>query len=215
MHCSVYPGFSKGWKSHWWCSHNNSQNLMCQIWYIRYFKGGIFHLIFSFSFVCKFPDIPTVRSLLAWQSCLHGMSSFTFGVLYMTLHVQFTPFQLILLERFCCLSLFFVNSRIGVPLLALHSLTAVLHWDYKAKTKQRYPYLHRQHATRLAVFWVGVWLIFSWVEKNSALWLLLSLLLLLPLPTHTVYVTQLDATSSRLFSRGCRVEFWEIPEMIF
>lgn len=65
-------------------------------------------MFFSFSFVCKFPYIPTVRSLLAWQSCLHGMSSFTFGVLYMTLHVQFTPFQLILLEHFCCLSLFFV-----------------------------------------------------------------------------------------------------------
>lgn len=50
--------------------------------------------------------------------------------------------------------------------------------------------------------------------KNSALWLLLSLLLLPPLPTCTVYITGLRATSSCVFSRGRQVEFWEIWEII-
>lgn len=49
-------------------------------------------------------------------------------------------------------------------------------------------------------------------KKNSALWLLLSLLLLPLLPTHTVYVTHLEATNSRLFSGGCGVAFWEIQD---
>lgn len=45
------------------------------------------------------------------------------------------------------------------------SSTSSKTWRNKGKKKQRYPFLHRHRATRLAVFWVGVWLIFSWVEK--------------------------------------------------
>lgn len=87
------------------------------------------------------------------------------------------------------------------------------------RRKSRGPFLQQQCATRLAVLWVGVWLIsflffFFFLEwKNSAHWPLLSLRLLPPLPTCTVYITRPDATSSCMFSRGRQVEFWETQEI--
>lgn len=59
-------------------------------------------------------------------------------------------------------------------------------WRYKAKKKQRYPFLYRQYATRLAVFWVGVWLIFSWVEKFSSLALTISIVIAASTHTYSI-----------------------------
>lgn len=66
------------------------------------------------------------------------------------------------------------------------SSTSTYTWRNKPKKQQRYPFLHRQHATRLAVFWVGVWLIFSWVEKFSSLALTISIVIAASTHTYSI-----------------------------
>lgn len=127
---------------------------------------------------------------------------------------NYNCFNLLYLFSLCKL---FINLAWLWYLLALHHAAAAVHDVEINQRKSRGPFLRQQCATRLSVLRVGVWLIFlffflEW--KNSALWLLLSLLLLPPLPTCTVYITGLRATSSRMFSRGRQVEFWEIWEII-
>lgn len=58
--------------------------------------------------------------------------------------------------------------------------------ECKPKKKQRYPFLLPQHTTRLAVLWVGVWLIFSWVEKFSSLTLTISIVIAASTHTYSI-----------------------------